>query len=82
MEENIVKLLKKTEGQIKAINKMIENGRDTIDIIIQISAVRGALARVAIELIKYETVKCMNCGDLKTRAEKFNLMVEELLKRI
>jgi len=80
--KNIVNLLKKAKGQLEAIEKMVCEQRETIEIIIQINAVRGALTNIAVELIKDETGKCMNCGDLNEQAEKFNKMVEELLKRL
>jgi DNA-binding FrmR family transcriptional regulator len=78
----ILNSFKKAKGQLEAVEKMIINSHDTIDTIAQINAVRGALARISVELIKIETEKCINCGNLNDQSIKFKKMVEELLKRL
>lgn len=78
----ILNSIKKAKGQLEAVEKMIQAEQDTMETITQINAVRGALASVAVQLIKLETSNCMTCGDLNQQVEKFETMVEELLKRI
>jgi len=41
--ENLVKRLKRIEGQVRGIQKMIEQGRDCESIITQLGAVRSAI---------------------------------------
>ena len=47
--------LKRSEGQLRGIQKMIEEERDCIDIITQLSAVRSSVDRV-IELLITENL--------------------------
>lgn len=47
--------LKRSEGQLRGIQKMIEEERDCIDIITQLSAVRSSVDRV-IELLIIENL--------------------------
>ena len=52
--------LKRSEGQLRGIQKMIEEERDCIDIITQLSAVRSSVDKV-IELIIIENLmECLN----------------------
>jgi len=45
-DETLVKRLKRIEGQIRGIQKMIEEGRDCESIITQLGAVRSAIEGV------------------------------------
>jgi DNA-binding FrmR family transcriptional regulator len=51
--------LRKIEGQIKGIQKMIEEGRYCVDIITQIHSVIGALYRVENEIFKKHLSGCV-----------------------
>jgi len=46
--ETLVKRLKRIEGQIRGIQKMIENSRDCESIITQLGAVRSAIEGVGV----------------------------------
>ena len=56
--DKIQERLKKISGQIKGINRMIDNGRACPDIIQQIIAVRSALASVGMEVALNESKIC------------------------
>ena len=45
-DKNIINRLKRTEGQIRGIQKMIEEEKDCMAIITQLSAVRSSIDRV------------------------------------
>jgi DNA-binding FrmR family transcriptional regulator len=49
--DDLVTRLKRVEGQIKGIQKMLEEGRDCKQIIQQITAAKKALDRVGLNLI-------------------------------
>jgi DNA-binding FrmR family transcriptional regulator len=49
--DELVMRLKRLEGQIKGIQKMLEEGRDCKEIIQQISAAKKALDRVGLSLV-------------------------------
>lgn len=72
--------LKKIEGQIRGIQKMIEQGRYCVEIITQIHSIVGALHKVEDEIFKKHIDGCV-VGALKGRSEaekqkKINEVVE------
>ena len=52
--------LKRSEGQLRGIQKMIEEERECIDIITQLSAVRSSVDRVIELLITENLMECIN----------------------
>ena len=57
-KETLLKRLKRAEGQIRGIQKMIENGRECESIITQLAAVRSAIEGVAGLILKNYTKIC------------------------
>ncbi len=51
--------LKRIEGQVRGIQKMIEEDRYCMDILVQISAIRNALQNVALPLLESHTRGCV-----------------------
>ncbi|MHC4222648.1 MAG: metal-sensitive transcriptional regulator [Planctomycetota bacterium] len=43
---NVLARLKRIEGQVAGINRMVEGSQYCVDVLLQISAVQGALAKV------------------------------------
>ncbi|MCF6096651.1 metal-sensitive transcriptional regulator [Thermovorax subterraneus] len=78
-KEDLKKRLKKIEGQIKGIQKMVENEKYCVDILIQIAAVRAALDRVGLILLKDHTKGCVVRAINTERQEE---VIEELIKVI
>lgn len=69
-EEQLV-FLKKIEGQIRGIQKMIEDGRYCVDIITQIHSAIGAMYRVEDEVFKKHIDGCVvNALKGKSESEK------------
>ena len=50
--EKVLKRLARIEGQIKGIRRMVENNRECVDVIQQVTAIRQAIAMLGIELLK------------------------------
>lgn len=44
------------EGQLKGIHRMIEEEKECVDIIMQISAIRSAISNLGVELLKNDLV--------------------------
>lgn len=62
VQKDILNRLKKIEGQIRGIQKMIEANRDCGDIVIQLSAVKSAVNRVGITVLGCHLADCIdNC---------------------
>ncbi len=72
----IKRRLRRIEGQIKGIQKMLE-GRECSEIIMQISAARNALTKVAYILLKENLKECINQVKEGQKTEK---EIEDLLK--
>ena len=51
--------LKRIEGQIRGLSRMVEEDRYCIDIVTQISAVRAALRRVEEEVLRDHVAHCV-----------------------
>ena len=67
--EEQLQFLKKIEGQIRGIQRMIEEKRYCIDIITQIKSIIGALSRVENEIFKKHLDGCV-VHALKGKSEK------------
>ncbi len=79
--ENII-ALKRIEGQIRGIQKMIEEKRYCVDIITQIHSVIGALYRVENEVFRKHTEGCVvDAFKGKSEAEK-EKKIDEIVELI
>lgn len=61
--------LKKIEGQVKGVIKMVENGEYCIDIVNQISATRRALDKVAMMILERHIKSCVRDAIVSRDAE-------------
>lgn len=78
------KRLKRIEGQVRGLTKMVDEDRYCIDILTQLQAVRAALVRVETELLKDHIDHCVEAavasGDAGEQRQKANELIE-LLQR-
>jgi DNA-binding FrmR family transcriptional regulator len=58
-KEVLIKRLKRIEGQVRGIQKMIEDDRYCVDILVQISAINAAMKKVGFELLEDHTQHCV-----------------------
>jgi DNA-binding FrmR family transcriptional regulator len=59
IKKNLLTRLKKIEGQIKGIQKMIESEKTCGDVLTQISATRAAINKVGVLLLEKYTKDCI-----------------------
>lgn len=61
MEYNkkMIHRLKRVEGQIRAVLRMMEEGKDCRDVVMQISAARNALDRTAALIVSTNLEQCV-----------------------
>jgi len=59
IKRNVLPRLKKIEGQIKGIQRMIEKERYCIDIINQVTAAQRALDQVSLKVMKRHIESCV-----------------------
>ena len=76
----LVNRLHRIEGQVRGIEKMVEDNRYCIDILTQISAVTTALDAVALQLlddhVKHCVAHALASGDEQEAAEKSRELLE------
>lgn len=56
--------LKRIEGQVRGVLKMMEDGKECVDVINQLSAIRSAVDRASVSVIGLDMGKCL-VEDLK-----------------
>lgn len=59
-KDQVLKRLKRAEGQVRGVSRMVEEDKYCIDVLTQISAAQAALDRVALELIRDHTRHCLS----------------------
>ncbi|MEI8343735.1 MAG: metal-sensitive transcriptional regulator [Candidatus Moraniibacteriota bacterium] len=70
VKEKILNRISRVEGQLKGIRRMVEEQKECIDIITQITAIREAVSMLGIELLKNDFV-CNWEGGKKKIDEKY-----------
>lgn len=56
---DIIKRLRRIEGQVKGIQKMIEEDKNCSDILTQIAAVRAAINKAGSLILEKHSMKCI-----------------------
>jgi DNA-binding FrmR family transcriptional regulator len=73
-KEALIKRLRRIEGQVRGLEKMVEDDRYCIDVLTQVSAVSKALESVAFEVLDDHVRHCVAgaiaSGDKRDAAEK------------
>ena len=61
-KEQLLTRLKRVEGQVRGVERMVEDDRYCIDVITQIAAVQAALDKVALGLLDQHARHCVVDG--------------------
>ena len=72
-KEQLQRRLTRIEGQVRGVERMVEDERYCIDVLTQISAIRAALDKVALSLVDDHARNCM-AGSSNSDAEVDELM--------
>ncbi len=79
----VLNRLSRAIGHLESIKKMVEDGRDCTDVLIQLAAVRAALGSASRVILKDHMEHCivdaMKTGDQKA-LEDLNQAIDRLLK--
>jgi DNA-binding FrmR family transcriptional regulator len=77
-----LKRLRRIEGQVRGVARMVEEDRYGIDVVTQVSAIRAALARVEDEIIRDHMGHCVEhaimSGDKTEQRRKLFELVDAL----
>lgn len=78
-QASTVRRLKRIEGQVRGLTRMIEEDRYCIDVLQQVNAVKAALLKVESELLKAHAANCVEeaiqSGDPGLQRRKFDELV-------
>ena len=78
-QTSTVRRLKRIEGQVRGLARMIEEDRYCIDVLQQVNAVKAALLKVESEVLKAHASSCVEeaiqSGDPEQQRRKFNELV-------
>ena len=79
-QEATIKRLNRIEGQVRGINRMVQDGRYCIDILQQVQAVKAAIARVEDIILQDHAAMCVEAaiksGDEAEQRQKFTELVD------
>jgi Uncharacterized protein conserved in bacteria len=78
-KDSVILRLRKVEGQIKGIQKMVEEGKYCGDILIQISAARSALNNVSGIILENYLKNCIS-QEQSTSPEEIEKLIDVMLK--
>jgi DNA-binding FrmR family transcriptional regulator len=68
--DQLLNRLRRIEGQVRGVERMVEDDRYCIDIVTQISAIQAALDKVALGLLDDHAAHCIIGGAADQRPEE------------
>ena len=85
-KEHILKRLKRAEGQVRGVARMVDEDKYCIDILTQINASQAALDKVAIELLRDHAKHCLtdkslNDQGVQDKADELVGAIDRMLSR-
>ncbi len=84
-KDQLLARLSRVEGQVRGVERMVEDDRYCIDVLTQISAVQAALDKVALGLLDDHTRTCVigaqDPGRREERTEELMGAVGRLMRR-
>lgn len=80
----VLKRLRRIEGQVRGVERMVEENRYCIDVVTQVTAIQAALDKVALELLSDHAAHCVVGApedEQEERTEELMAAVKRLLRR-
>jgi len=82
--EDIVQRLRRLEGQVQGIQRMVRDGRPCLEVLTQLAAVRGAVQEVELLLVRGHLERCvadaMRAGSPTVEARQIDEIVAALAR--
>ena len=82
--EAVLKRLRRIEGQVRGVERMVEEDRYCIDVVTQLTAIQAALDKVGLELLSDHAAHCVAGASGPDQAEltdELMAAVKRLLRR-
>jgi DNA-binding FrmR family transcriptional regulator len=83
-KDAILKRLRRIEGQVRGVERMVDDDRYCIDVVTQVTAIQAALDKVALELLSDHAAHCVAGAEGEVqgvRTEELMAAVKRLLRR-
>lgn len=74
-KEALLRRLRRIEGQVRGLARMVEDERYCVDVLDQIAAVQAAVEKVALGLVDGHVRHCMASAELEERDAKATELV-------
>ena len=74
----LLKRLRRLEGQVRGVQRMVQEDRYCIDVVTQITAIQAALDKVALQLLEDHAQHCIIGAEGKNQEER----TEELMSTV
>jgi len=81
-KDDVLKRLRRIEGQVRGIAGMVEDDRYCIDVLQQISAAQAALDKVALALVDDHTRHCVLGAEPENQEEKRQELMTALTRLV
>ena len=81
-KDDYLKRLRRIEGQVRGLQRMIEEDTYCIDVLTQVSAVTKALESVAVGLLDEHVRHCVRDAAVGDDAARADEMIDEAMKAI
>jgi DNA-binding FrmR family transcriptional regulator len=81
-KEALIRRLKRIEGQVKGIQKMVDEERYCVDVLVQISAIRSAINKVGTIILENHVKGCVSQSLKNGDDESTEVMINELISTI
>ena len=74
-KDPLLKRLRRIEGQVRGVERMVEEDRYCIDVLTQITAAQAALDKVALELLSDHAAHCVTEAEGAQKVERTEEMM-------
>lgn len=76
-KDDLLRRLRRIEGQVRGVQRMIEDDRYCVDILVQISAIKSALHQVGLSVLDAHTRGCV--ADALANRQQGEEKIDELM---
>jgi len=78
--DDLIKRLRKIEGQTQGIQRMLLDGRDCREVLNQLASVRAATQRVSAELVRHYALSCLQDPACVTSPKNIHEVIDFILQ--
>jgi DNA-binding FrmR family transcriptional regulator len=78
--EDLIRRLRKIEGQTQGIQRMLADGRECGQVLNQLASVQAATRRVSLELVKQHVLTCLDDPECRASESSVDDLINLLLR--